>query len=60
MGVFIVMLGPKPKTAHGVVKQVAAASGLSKSRFQLIGYPDGGRTFSWNWENLRKLLSCRA
>jgi hypothetical protein len=39
---------------------------LEKERFQVIGYkegsadwavPGGGRTYSWNWENLKKLLT---
>lgn len=63
--VFIIMLGPKTKTAPGVLKEVKVAKDLGKSRFQIIGYkygsadwavPDGGRTYSWNWENLKKLL----
>ncbi len=64
--VFIVMLGPKTKSAPGVLKEVAVAKGLNKVRFQLIGYsygsefwavPDGGRTYGWNWESLKKLLA---
>ena len=64
--VFIVMLGPKTRSASGVLKEVAVAKGLNKVRFQLIGYsegseswgvPDGGRTYSWNWESLKKLLA---
>jgi hypothetical protein len=64
--VFIVMLGPKTKSAAGVKKEVAVAKGLGKTRFQIIGYkdgsadwavPDGGRVYSWNWENLKNLLS---
>jgi hypothetical protein len=64
--VFIVMLGPKTRSASGVLKEVAVAKGLNKVRFQLIGYkdgsdswavPDGGRTYGWNWESLKKLLA---
>lgn len=64
--VVIVMLGPKTKTASGVLKEVKVAKELNKLRFQIIGYkdgsvdwavPDGGRTYSWNWENLKKLLA---
>jgi len=64
--VFIVMLGSKTKTAPGVLKEVKVASDLNKARFQIIGYrdgtsdwavPNGGRTYSWNWENLKKLLA---
>lgn len=63
---FIVMLGPKTKTASGVKKEVAFAKELGKDRFQIIGYrdgsedwavPDGGRTYKWDWANLKKLLS---
>lgn len=62
---FIVMLGPKTKTAPGVLKEVKIANELKKPRFQIIGYrdgsadwavPDGGRVYSWDWENLKKLL----
>lgn len=64
--VFIVMLGPKTKGAPGVLKEVKVASDLNRLRFQIIGYkdgsadwavPNGGRTYSWSWENLRNLLA---
>jgi hypothetical protein len=64
--VFIVMLGSKTRFASGVKKEVAVAKALGKTRFQLIGYKDGssdwavadgGRVYSWNWENLKKLLA---
>ena len=64
--VFIVMLGPKTRFASGVIKEIAMAKDLSKTRFQVIGYkngkeewavPDGGRTYRWNWENLKNLLA---
>jgi hypothetical protein len=64
--VFIVMLGPKTKSAPGVLKEVNVAKDTNKSRFQIIGYKDGsaeravtdgGRTYSWNWENPKKLLA---
>lgn len=63
---FIVMLGPKTRYASGVRKEVAMAKELIKIRFQIIGYrdgsrdwavPDAGLTYSWNWDNLKKLLS---
>jgi hypothetical protein len=63
---FIVMLGPKTRTAPGVKKEVAMAKNLGKPRFQIIGYrngsrdwalPDAGVTYSWNWDNLKKLLA---
>jgi hypothetical protein len=64
--VFIVMLGPKTKNAAGVLKEVKIANELKKTKFQIIGYkdgsadlavPDAGRVYSWNWENLKKLLA---
>jgi hypothetical protein len=64
--VVIVMLGSKTKRASGVRKEVAIAKELDKKRFQIIGYqtgssdwavPDGGRTYRWNWDNLKKLLA---
>ena len=60
------MLGPKTKNAPGVLKEVKVASEVGKPKFQIIGYkdgsadwavPDGGRTYGWNWDNLKKLLS---
>lgn len=64
--VFIVMLGPRTRFASGVRKEVAIAQILSKPRFQIIGYqhgsrawavPGSGRTYSWNWENLKRLFA---
>lgn len=64
--VFMVMLGPKTKNAPGVLKEVKLANELRKPKFQLIGYrdgssdwavPDGGRVYSWSWDNLKNLLS---
>ena len=64
--VFIVMLGSKTRFAPGVKKEVAIAKEIGKTRFQLIGYkdgssdwgvPDGGRVYSWSWDNLKKLLA---
>jgi hypothetical protein len=63
---FLIMLGPKTVDAPGVLKEVAMALELEKDRFQVIGYkdgtedwavPGGGRTYHWNWENLKKLLA---
>lgn len=63
---FVVMLGSQTRFASGVKKEVAIAKSLDKTRFQIIGYQDGSRdwavpdagvTYSWNWENLKKLLS---
>src|SRR5262245_14855088 len=39
--IVITMLGPKTKTAPGVLKEVKVASDLGKSRFQIIGYKNG-------------------
>ena len=64
--VFVVMLGPYTKTASGVLKEVKVATELGKTKFQIIGYnngteewavADGGRTYKWDWENLKKLLA---
>ena len=64
--VVIIMLGPKTKNAQGVLKEVKVANELGKTRFQIIGYkdgsadwavPNGGRTYRWDWENLKKLLA---
>jgi len=64
--VFIVMLGPKTKSASGVKKEVKVANDLGKTKFQIIGYnngssdwavENGGRTYAWNWEKLQKLLA---
>ena len=63
---FIVMLGSKTRYAPGVKKEIAIAKALGKPRFQIIGYRDGSRdwavvdggaTYNWNWENLKKLLA---
>jgi hypothetical protein len=63
---FVVMLGSKTRFASGVKKEVAMATDLGKTRFQIIGYrngtrdwavPNAGATYSWNWENLKRLLA---
>ncbi len=63
--VFMIMLGPKTQNAPGVLKELKIANELKKTKFQIIGYkdgsatwavPDGGRTYSWNWDNLKMLL----
>jgi hypothetical protein len=62
---FVVMLGPRTRFAPGVKAEVAMAAASNKLRFQIIGYkdgsedwavPGGGRTYRWDWENLKKLL----
>ena len=63
--VFIVMLGPKTKSAPGVLKEVKIANELGKEKFQIIGkkdasetwaVPNAGRVYKWDWDNLKKLL----
>ncbi|GMV90462.1 MAG: hypothetical protein AMXMBFR82_02400 [Candidatus Hydrogenedentota bacterium] len=63
--IVIVMVGPKTHCAPGVLKEVAMARSAKVPIVQIIGYRDGnytpvsnaGRLYSWNWENLKKLLS---
>jgi len=64
--VFIVMLGPKTRTAPGVLKEVRMAQALRKPRFQIIGYQNGsiawsvpgaGRTYRWSWDAIKRLLA---
>jgi hypothetical protein len=64
--VFLIMLGPKTRNAPGVLKELKVAIAKEKTKFQIIGYkdgsadwavPGGGRTYSWSWDNLKKLLS---
>ena len=60
----LVMVGPKTHKAPGVLKEVALARKWNKPIAQVIGYkdgnytpvPDAGRLYSWNWDNLKKLL----
>lgn len=63
--VFIVMLGSRTRYASGVLKEVKLANELQKTKFQIIGYrngtedwavPGAGRTYNWDWDNLKKLL----
>jgi hypothetical protein len=63
---FIVMLGPKTRSAPGVKKEVDMAKRLNKSSFQVIGYkdgssswalPDAGSIYKWNWTDLKRLLA---
>lgn len=63
---FVVMLGSRTRWAPGVKKEVAMAKALGKPMFQIIGYrdgsrewalPDAGPTYSWNWDNLKRLLA---
>ena len=63
--VFLVMLGPKTRSASNVLKEVAVAKELKKDMLQIFAYRDGsddwavsgaGRTYRWNWEILKNLL----
>ena len=60
----IVMVGPDTHRAPGVLKEVEMARRNNIRIVQVIGYKDGnytavpnaGRLYSWNWDNLKKLL----
>ncbi|MCK4664010.1 MAG: hypothetical protein KAT68_14170 [Bacteroidales bacterium] len=59
------MFGPKTYKASGVLKEVKIIREEDIKIIQIIGYKDGnyipvpnaGRLYSWNWENLKKLLN---
>lgn len=64
--IVMVMLGSKTARARGVLKEVAMARELGKPIFQVVGYQNGSRdwavpgagiVYSWNWDNLKKLLA---
>lgn len=63
--IVLVMVGENTHTAPGVRKEVAMAREEGKKIVQIIGYrdgnykpvPDAGRLYTWNWDNLKKLLS---
>lgn len=60
----LVMVGPETNKAPGVLKEVEMARRNNIRIVQVIGYKDGnytavpnaGRLYSWNWDNLKKLL----
>ncbi len=60
----MVMVGPETHKAPGVLKEVEMARRNNIRIVQVIGYKDGnytavpnaGRLYSWNWDNLKKLL----
>ena len=60
----LVMVGPETHKAPGVLKEVEIARRNNIRIVQVIGYKDGnytavpnaGRLYSWNWDNLKKLL----
>jgi len=62
--IVLVMVGPHSYRASGVLKEVGMARQEMKPIFQVIGYKDGnykpvpnaGRLYSWNWDNLKKLI----
>ena len=62
--VVLVMVGSETYKAPGVLKEVAIAREHDKKIVQIIGYkdrnynpvPDAGQLYSWNWENLKKIL----
>jgi len=61
----LVMVGASTHRAPGVLKEVAMATEERKRIVQVIGYKDSsptavtgaGTLYSWNWENLKKLLA---
>lgn len=63
--IVIVMVGPETYRAPGVLKEIDMARKRSKKIVQIIGYrngnykpvPNAGNLYSWNWENLKKLLT---
>jgi len=62
--IVVVMVGASTHKALGVLKEVQMARDAEIPIVQVIGYKDGnytavpnaGRLYSWNWENLKKLL----
>ena len=60
----LVMVGQNTYRAPGVLKEVKMAREEGKPIVQIIGYkdgnytavPDAGRLYSWDWDNLKKLL----
>jgi len=61
----LVMVGPQTHKAPGVLKEISLARKWNIPIVQVIGYkdgnytpvPDAGRLYSWNWDNLKKILS---
>ena len=62
--IVVVMVGPKTHKAPGVLKEVGMAREEGIPIVQVIGYKDGnytavpnaGRLYTWNWDNMKKLL----
>ena len=63
--IVLVMVGSQTYRASGVLKEGAMAREENKPIVQLIGHkdrshprvPNAGRFYSWNWPNLKNLLS---
>jgi len=63
--IVLVMVGEKTYKASGVLKEVKITRDEEIKIIQMIGYkdkdytrvPDAGHLYSWNWENLKNLLS---
>lgn len=61
----LVVVGQHTHRAQGVIKEVAMAREEDIPIVQVIGYRDGnytsvpnaGRLYTWNWDNLKRLLS---
>ena len=61
----LVMVGPRTYCAQGVLKEVAMAREEGVPIVQIVGYKEGsytavanaGRLYSWNWDNLKRLLA---
>ena len=62
--IVIVMVGSHTYKAPGVLKEVQMARNNNKPIVQIIGHKDGnyspvpgaGRLYSWNWDNLKKVI----
>ena len=62
--IFILLLGKRTHQAHGVLKEVQIAKGLSKPRFQLkpqgtnpVALKNAGPVVNWTWNKLKRMLS---
>ncbi len=63
--IVLVMVGEKTYKASGVLKEVKITRDEEIKIIQMIGYkdkdytrvPGAGYLYSWNWENLKNLLS---
>lgn len=63
--IVLVIVGTKTYKAHGVLKEIAMAREANIRIVQIIGYkngdytpvPNAGRLYSWNWDNLKNLLT---